>query len=117
VTSEAINDIATWIVIANFIPYLGYTITYGTRSHFWESWLGWVMFLLGVNGVLLTAHVGIRRMAGDYPGYEWVSVSVYAFTAITSCALWAIITLETRERPMLMIPLKPERPPRKKVNQ
>ena len=107
-TIEA-NDVATIIVGVTCAAFLGYTITYASRSHFWESWLGYVMFVLGVDGVVITGHVLVRRVLGDYPGYEWVAVGIYTFTAITAIALWFIITAETRRKPMLMVPLKSTR--------
>lgn len=107
-TSE-INDIATIIVGITCAAFLAYTITYATRSHFWESWLGWVMFMLGVDGFVITAHVVVRRVLGNYAGYEWVAVGIYSFTAIVAIALFVIILAETRRKPMLMIPLKTER--------
>lgn len=103
------NDVATVIVGITFIAFAAYTGMYAFRSHFWESWLGYVMFFLGVDGMVLSGHVLVRRVLGDYPGYGWVAVGVYSFTAVTAIALFFIMLAETRRKPMLMVPLRSNR--------
>lgn len=101
-----INDIANWIALSAVIPFLGYTITYGSGSPWYRSLLGTVMFGLGAAISLVLGYVTVRRWFGDFPGYEYWSIGIYTLLAIVGWAMWAIVIVERRRAPLLQIPLK-----------
>ena len=103
---EQINDIANWIAVAAVIPFAGYWVTYGIGSAWWKSPLGWVMFALGASITVTLGYVAIRRAFGDFDGYEWWSIAIYALLNLVGYALWAIVIVERRRAERLQIPLK-----------
>lgn len=106
-TPDQINDIANWIALSAVIPFAGYWATYGVGSPWYRSLLGVVMFGLGMSITMVLVYVTVRRMLGNFPGYEWWSVGVYTFLALVGWALWAIVIVERRRAPLLLqIPLK-----------
>jgi len=105
-SAESINDIANWIALSAAIPFAGYWLTYGLGSPWYRSWLGVVMFGLGASIVLVLSYVTVRRMIGNFPGYEYWSLTIYSLLAVFGWGLWTIVIVERRRAPLLQIPLK-----------
>jgi hypothetical protein len=105
-TPDQINAFANWIAIAAVIPFAGYWATYGFGSPWYRSYLGWVMFGLGMSVTLVLGYVAVRRALGDFGGYEWWSVGIYTYMNLVGWALWAIVIVERRRAAMLYVPLK-----------
>lgn len=103
-----INDLATWVALSAAIPFVGYLFTYGVGSPWYRSLLGWVMFALGLSISLVLSFNTIRRVHGEFPGYEWWALGIYSFLTVVGYALWAIVIVERRRAPLLLIPLKKE---------
>lgn len=104
-TPADINAIANWIALAAAIPFLGYWLTYGIGSPWYRSLLGWVMFSLGGAITLVLGYATVRRMLGDFAGYEWWSLAIYSFLNVVGWALWAIVIVERRRAALLQVPL------------
>lgn len=103
---DQINAIANWIALSAIVPYAGYTLTYGLASPWFRSLLGIVMFSMGAAITLVLGYVTVRRVFGDFPGFEWWSIAIYSLLALAGYALWAIVIVERRRAPLLQIPLK-----------
>jgi hypothetical protein len=55
---------------------------------------------------MVLTFVTVRRMFGDFPGYEWMAIGVYTLLTLMGWSLWAIVLIERRRAGLMLIPLK-----------
>lgn len=96
-SAEAVNDFATYLALTGAVPA---ALAFGTyvlgRPRTWvRSLLGWTIALLLLSITLVFILVLGRRLGGDYPGYQYTAIAVYALLTI---ALWLIFIMIVHER-------------------
>jgi len=99
-TSEQINDIASYIALAAGIPIFLFTFVYGVGSGWWRSWLGRIFFCSMLSLTFLFGMILARRWFDKFFGYEWVAVFVYSFFFSSFTALLIMLFIERRHRPL-----------------
>lgn len=111
-TAEQVNDFATYLALTGAIPsaLAFFTFVLGRPRLWWRSLLGWVLaLLLGSIMLVFTLALG-RRLAGEYPGYQWTAIIVYALLTVALWLVWVVIIRERRRgRALGFIPI--ENPP------
>lgn len=105
-TPEQINDVANWIALAAFIPFLFATFIYGTRAPWYKSLLGVSMFGLWSSTTFLIGFVLTRRFWGDYAGYHIVAVVLYSYFFLAGLGILGSLVIELRRGGVLIIPIR-----------
>jgi uncharacterized membrane protein YcjF (UPF0283 family) len=106
VNAEQINALATPFALGMGIPWFLFTVIYGLLSPWFRSLLGTVMFLLGLSITLVFANIVARRVWGEFAGYEWWALGIYAFGLLTATAFVVIVVVELARGGVLTILLK-----------
>lgn len=101
-----INTLTDWVAVAAVIPFALYTLIYGIGSPWYRSILGWVLFGLGLATTAALTYVAVRRIVGDFPGWEFWSLAVYSVLALVGWALVGAVVVERRRASLALIPLK-----------
>lgn len=104
-TPSEINDIANFIVLGAVIPFALFSITYGTRDSWYQTYLGVTIWGLVTSQAVVLAVIILRRWFGDYPGHEWVAIVVYSLLTIFAWLFYVIYLVERRRSSTLAIPL------------
>jgi hypothetical protein len=108
-TPDQINDMANFIVLLCAIPYVAFSLTYGTRDHPWGTYLGVIMWGQGTSLALVFLFIISRRWFGEYWGYEWVAVILYSSLTAFAWLFYGIYLVERRRSPIMTIPLTQRR--------
>lgn len=95
-SDQEINDIANIVVIAVTVPAVLNAAIYGLGSRWWESWLGRVLFSKWLSVALVFVFILTRRFWGEYPGYGWWAISLYAFVLVSFVATTVELIIERR---------------------
>jgi hypothetical protein len=112
-TQTLVYQVASWIALTAAIPIWLFTAVYGFGSPWYKSWLGRVLFGLMCSLSLLFIVIVVRRFAGEYPYYEWVSLVAYSLLNLMFWSFFMILLVERRSGDSLEITLRKEETVRK----
>lgn len=113
-TPADINDIANFIVLLAVIPFALFSITYGTRDPWRSTYLGIIMFGLVTSQAVVLAFIISRRWLGEYPGYEWVAITLYSSLTVFAWLFYGIYLVERRRSEIMQFPVSRTRKKEKK---
>lgn len=100
------NEIVSWVALSAVVPAWLFVLIYGLGSPWFKSWLGSVMFNLGLALALVLTFSVVRRFAGEFAGYMSWAFALYAYLVLTLWALVVIVIVERMRAPHARIPLK-----------
>lgn len=95
-TDSTIQIIASYVAFASIVPFTVSLLVYGIGSPWYASKLGVAFFALLVSIVAVLGHAVVRRFAGDYIGYAWVSLALYSLLFAAAVLIAVVIILERR---------------------
>lgn len=95
--ADAVNDFATYLALSGAVPatLAFFTFVLGKPRTWPRSLIGWTLALLLVSIMLVFTLVLGRRLFGEYPGYQYTAIIVYALLTV---ALWLVFVMIVRER-------------------
>lgn len=104
-TDSIINDIAGLVAVAVTIPAVANVLIYGLGSRWWETRLGRVLFSKWLSVALVFLFIIARRFWGEFPGYGWLALGLYAFVFLSFAATTVELIIESRSpAPAVEIP-------------
>lgn len=95
-TTQEIYELGGIIGALAAVPALLIVLVYGIGSPWWGSWLGRVIFVKWLSVFSVIGYILARRGFGEFPGYEWWSVGVYALFFVAMWATLVEILIERR---------------------
>lgn len=104
-SAETINNLATVPLLAGgFFAALCFLVVF-VGSPWYRSGLG-ITFLGILLGATIVAVVpALRRVFGEYAGYEWVAVACYSAYALAWLGLFLVVLVERRRSDFIVLPV------------